>query len=216
MKKIGFVLLVFILRTCVVTPLPAQEIYNNCGMGGGGFSPKLAPSKVAELKALNKLKNRYWPPRKSDFDATVTLEKMYASGDDRKRFDENKAASIVGYVHDMKPGGIESCNCKAEDLYYRDIHIELVIHPDSNKKTQRIVVEPTPRFRKMMELQGIDWTYKAVRAKFLHRWVRIEGWMFFDAEHDKDSNNLNPSNKNAWRRTAWELHPVTNIEIADK
>ena len=191
----------------------SQEIYHDCGMEGGGFSEGLNQKKEAELRELNRWKNRYVLPGKNDFDSTVTLERMYAPGDDRARFDQRKAARIVGYVTGMKPGGIESCNCKATDLYYRDIHIELAVHPDSNKPTQRIVVEPTPRFRKMMEAKGIDWTYAAVRKAFLHKWVVIEGWMFFDAEHDKDSFNLNPKNKHAWRRTAWEIHPVTAMHL---
>jgi hypothetical protein len=35
----------------------------------------------------------------------------------------------------------------------------------------------------------------------------------FDEEHDRESENTNPGHSENWRATAWELHPVTAIQV---
>src|SRR5437016_2816499 len=65
----------------------------------------------AEARALNPLKRRMTVPRPSDIDPKVTLEAMLAPGDDTDRWSQQKAATITGYVQDVKVGGIESVNC---------------------------------------------------------------------------------------------------------
>jgi len=54
------------------------------------------------------------------------------------------------------------------------------------------------------------------RSKYLGRWVRVQGWMLFDFEHSNMAENTRPGNPKNWRGTAWEIHPVTSIEIAEK
>jgi hypothetical protein len=41
----------------------------------------------------------------------------------------------------------------------------------------------------------------------------LEGWLLFDREHAGESENTAPGRAANWRATAWELHPVTKIEI---
>lgn len=50
--------------------------------------------------------------------------------------DERKpAAELVGFVFEVKMGGSETCNCRAEEVGLRDTHIELVAGPtDSGAK----------------------------------------------------------------------------------
>ena len=78
---------------------------------------------------------------------------------------------------------------------------------------QRMVVEVSPRIRKLMSEKGINWDTKTLRDKLLGRWVKFEGWLFFDEEHANAAENTNPGRERNWRATAWEIHPVTNIEI---
>src|SRR3954447_7560668 len=79
--------------------------HHHCGLIGSATSQK--------GKALNKLKNRFDPPAASEIDSDVTLDGILTPGDDIDRFDDSKAAKIVGYVVDVKVGGTETCNCGA-------------------------------------------------------------------------------------------------------
>ena len=113
----------------------------------------------------------------------------------------------------MKRGGIESTNCRARDDADRDTHIELVIDPMHSDRSARMIVEVTPRWRYMMRERGTDWSTGTLRDQFLGRWVRVRGWMLFDTEHRARSENTVPGRAANWRATAWEIHPVTSIEV---
>jgi len=67
-----------------------------------------------------------------------------------------------------------------------------------------------------MATQGIDWSTRALRDKFLGRWVKVRGWMLFDVEHVDHKENTAPGRARNWRATAWEIHPVTSIEVAPR
>jgi hypothetical protein len=144
------------------------------------------------------------------------LQKLLEPGDDTKRWSLLKAAKITGYVYDVKPGGVETCNCKTKEIDKRDTHIEVVIDPMQNGKTKRLVVEITPHLRNIMKKKNEDWSTKNLRDKLLGRWVEFEGWLFFDEEHANQSENTNPGRERNWRATAWEIHPVTNFKIVSK
>jgi hypothetical protein len=45
-----------------------------------------------------------------------------------------------------------------------------------------------------------------------HR-VRFKGWLLFDREHADEAENTKPGRAANWRATAWEIHPVTTIEV---
>jgi hypothetical protein len=123
---------------------------------------------------------------------------------------------VIGYVKDVKPGGIETVNCKTKDKKLRDTHIELVLDAMNEDKNKVFIVEITPRLRKIMAEKGEDWSTSMIRAKYLGRWVEVEGWMFYDTEHANMSENTRPGNPKNWRATAWEIHPVTKLKVVDK
>lgn len=168
------------------------------------------------IRDLNKLKNRDQIPTEKDFDNSVTLQKILQTGNDVKRWNTSKAARIKGYVYDVKTGGVETCNCKTKDKSIRDTHIEIVLDPMNETKSKRFIVEITPRLREQMKKQGVNWSTNAIRDKFLGRWVLVEGWMFFDEEHDSQSENTSPNRESNWRATAWEIHPITKLEVIDR
>lgn len=187
---------------------PKQELKADC--------PPEGNAARAGLQVLNKLKNRCIFPTEGDIDTNVTLKAMLQPGDDRARWQASRAARITGYVYEVKPGGIETCNCKAKEPDMRDTHIELLADPVHDSKMQRVVVEVTPRMRTLMKKQGADWSTKKLRDKLLGRWVTFTGWLLFDEEHDQQAENTNPGRPRNWRATAWEIHPVTKIEISKK
>jgi hypothetical protein len=161
-------------------------------------------------RAFNALKNRTERPAPADFDPRVTLEALLAPGDDRGRWQPARAAAIEGYVvriHDADP---ESANCFSSTRV--DAHIEIARHPDA-PPAERVIVEVTPPLRDMVRQEGRDWSTAALQRDFTRARVRIEGWLFFDDEHDEESENTRPGHHANWRATAWELHPVTAITL---
>ena len=137
------------------------------------------------------------------------------SGDDTHRWSTNRGATIEGYVFFVKPGGAETCNCHASDKTLYDTHIELTVGslPSETDGSQQVIVEVTPRIRDLMNKQHIDWSTKTLKKTIQGQRVRITGWMFWDDEHRNKSENTNPHDSSNWRATAWEIHPITNIEI---
>ena len=178
--------------------------------------PLVGDARSTRVQALNVLKNRTELPSPADIDSQVTLAAILAPGDDRDRWDERRAATVTGYVFDVKPGGIETVNCHARNAADRDTHIELVVDPLHASGSQRVIVEVTPRTRVLMAARGANWSTPALRRDFLGRWVRVTGWLFFDAEHANRSAHTAPDRPDDWRATAWELHPLTAIEIAPR
>jgi hypothetical protein len=178
--------------------------FPGCSATGDASSPA--------VRALNRLKNRSAVPADSEVDSTVTLSALLAPGDDRERWNEGRAASIVGYVRDVGVGGVETVNCHAKRPDHRDTHIALVA--DSEDAGQLpVIVEVTPWWR--AHAAGADWSTDSLRAAFQGRWVRVTGWLMFDVEHQWQAEHTAPGRAGNWRATAWELHPVTRIERAD-
>ena len=118
---------------------------------------------------------------------------------------------------DVKVGGIESTNCHARAVDQRDTHIELVLDPMAGS--------PGPaRHRRGHSLAGgRSWRLKErtgqrgrCAIKLLGRWIEVRGWMLFDVEHQNQSENTAPGRERDWRATAWEIHPVTSIEVVQR
>jgi len=185
-------------------PVAAQDVYHRCGMAGSAAG--------ARARALNLLKNRYAAPAAADLDSSATLAALLAPGGDRGRWSDRRGATVVGYVRDVKPGGFETSNCLAKAREYRDTHIELVADP-ANASALPVIVEVTPRWRAMMAARGVDWSTATLRRQLLGRWVRVTGWLMFDAEHANAAMNTAPGHPHDWRATAWEVHPITDLLV---
>jgi hypothetical protein len=190
----------------------AQDVYHNCGMSGR--------TNVVRIKALNRQKNRYVAPSHQQIDSNISLRAMLQPGNDANRFRTDRAAVIVGYVVSAKPGGIESCNCWAKEVKWRDTHIDVAMNPqEASDKTRRVIVEVTPRWRAIKAKPSatgrrvVDWSTPAPASSIVGKWVIITGWMFFDGEHANAAENTHPNGKHNWRATAWEVHPMTDIQL---
>jgi hypothetical protein len=182
-----------------------MDDFDGCGMDGS--------AKTASLKKLNQLKNRYTVPQDNQIDHSITLSAMLAPGDDKTRWSSTSGAEVTGFVLDVKPGGGETCNCGKTDEGHIDAHIELVLNSTDTAGTQSVVVEVTPRLRAIMGTSGTDWSTKTLKKQFRHKWLKVRGWMTFDSQHANAAENTNPGGANNWRATAWEIHPVTDMQI---
>jgi hypothetical protein len=210
-------LLLAALITLALTQAPpnqddyVQSTGRHCGMDGD------APDTPAEKdhRILNEHKNRYTAPTAAQMDDTVHLSGMLAPGDDLDRFDAEKGARIVGFVKNVKVGGNESCNCHATKAIDRDTHIELGLSTDA-QPIERVIVEVTPRLRKQMSDQQIDWSTDALKDPsqgIMGQWVEVTGWLLFDTAHINEAENTHPGGSANWRATCWEIHPITQIKV---
>ena len=184
-----------------------MDTYRGCSLEGD--------AKRQDVRELNVLKNRSVFPDSTQIDHSVTLEAMLAPGDDRNRFNTNKAVEITGYVLDVKVGGDESCNCHERDPQYRDTHIEITLPTNETSEKQCVIVEVTPRMRELMGKKGIDWSTDNLRNTIKGKMVKVRGWLLFDEEHSKQAENTAPDNPKDWRATCWEIHPVTDIQVIE-
>jgi hypothetical protein len=196
--------IVFLASTLLDRPNNAQIAYHGCGLTGTATSPI--------LQQLNWLKNRSSIPKDKDIKPAITLDSVLATGKDTSRWSPNSAAEIEGFVYDVKPGGVESANCGAQNLNDRDTHIEIVRSLDDSGPTRRFIVEVTPRMRAVAAKQGEDWSTQTLLGIKGHK-VKVKGWMMFDFEHGDESENTAPRRSANWRATAWEIHPITSLTV---
>ena len=188
------------LAALCVAALVFAAARERCPAGGVSFT--------AGKAALSRLKNRAAAPRAEDFDPRATLAALLEPGDDRGRWSTARAARIEAYVVAVGEAGVEAANCFARS----DVHIDVAARADA-LPAERLVLEVTPRWRGAARLRGEDWSADALRRELTGRLCRFEGWLFFDAGHADESENIAPGRRGNWRATAWEIHPITRIEV---
>jgi hypothetical protein len=172
--------------------------------------PNVGIALTSNARNLHRLKNRTALPHDADFDPRVTLEAILQPGDDRNRWATDRAARLQGVVIDVAYARPEATNCY--NPCRRDIHILLAMRTNA-PKIEHVVLEVTPNIRDWASGQGIDWSEQTLQAQLVGHWCEFEGWLYFDAGHAEESENVTPHAPGNWRATAWEIHPITKITI---
>ena len=186
-----------LLLVSLVVPLAySQTAFKGC--------PAEGTAKSKKNKAQNVLKNRDEAP--TEIDESVTLRNLLLKANDKK-FDEDTAVTITGYVVEVSPGGkTETCNCGG--MSGQDMHIDVVQRRShAGNKRRHFVVEITPRWQEELGDR------KAVRKEIKGKCVQFTGFLFYDSIHADEAENTAPGRKGNWRKTAWEVHPVTSYEV---
>jgi hypothetical protein len=196
-------------------PAPGPILPADAPVDVSAFRPADCPpegdAKFERVREVNRFKNRVLGPRPSQVQR-ITMDDLRFPGPDQSRWSNEYAVELEALVVDVKPGGKETCNCHASAVNEKDTHIELAMDLAAGK-TERVVVEVTPAWRGYMASRGEDWSTAHLRQTMLGRWVRIRGWMMFDTEHEDEAENTAPGRPNNWRATAWEIHPISSIEV---
>jgi hypothetical protein len=186
----------------------SQEIMTiddqECGMEGS--------AKRQNDKQFNRLKNRFVAPTKAQIDPNFNWTNLAEFEDDRNKFSSEKGVVLRGYVLRVTMGGAETCNCNTKTPEFRDTHI--VITPDKSQTgvLNQVVIEVTPRMRSQMQAKGIDWSQEALR-KLQGKTIEVEGWLFYDYNHGNQSAKVRQKTKGVTRSTAWEIHPITRLNV---
>jgi hypothetical protein len=175
---------------------------------GTHHCPSSGLAFTAERRSFHRLKNRTTLPKETDFDSNVTLAAMLRPGADESRWSTTRAARIEGFVVSVGQAGVELANCYVR----RDIHINMALSPDA-PPNQQVVMEVTPWMKDWAQQRGWDWSAPQLKKELVGRWCAFEGWLLFDTNHAGESENIAPGRPGNWRGTAWEIHPITSLQI---
>lgn len=199
------------------TPTVIAADFSICPQSGQGVKYKQAylqknrisipctytPMTLGEIRSLHQLPNtvRALP----DADPQLTYLKQM----------ESTPIVVDAFVAMTKDGGQEGVNCGSSTRL--DTHVELVdtdaVDPKQNRDTH-VVVEVTPWFRqtftnwttaKIGESASYIGGYTAHSPAHSPGRIRVYGFLFYDEAHATGAST--------WRGTAWEIHPITKIEV---
>lgn len=192
-----------------------------CGMAGANRSGKPLD---ADETLRNPLKNRITVPDMGAIDSAVEIGNFLGPDENTKEnstvLNQNKAATVTGYIVKIVSGGAETCNCQTIDSQYYDTHIYLSDTKPGDASTSTggsptshaMIVEVTPRMRQIVKGGSDEWNTTNLQKTFPRGTkVTVTGWQFYDKEHEAQAFNIHhrPSD---WRYSCWEIHPVTAID----
>ncbi len=162
-----------------------------------------ADSKIGRI---NIMKNRSVTPSGRHTPLTMQLSEILGdfTGQDSSRFHNGTYATTTGYITSYEEKGPESCNCDegSKSAHTGDVHIYIGLSPDAPKR-ECMIVEITPAYK----LLHPDYGDKLIKGNQ----VKVTGFLLYDFEHKGNSANTCTSCKLVWRKTCWELHPVTDF-----
>ncbi len=202
--------IIFAVLLLLPLGIVAQDVLDTEGVP----CPLEGSAKRNNDQALNRLKNRYNIPQKTDIDSNFNWTELAKFEDDRDKFSAKKAAILRGYVLRVRMSEKETCNCNSENPDFRDTHIILVPNKENKGVLNQIVVEVTPRMRLLMQKKGVDWSQPALK-KLVGRTIEVQGWLMYDRKHGDQSAKVMQKTKGVTRSTAWEIHPITSLKIVN-
>jgi len=167
----------------------------------------------AQTRHLRALKDRVEPPDQvRDVDMTFFADLPHRPPMQERAALEAQGVRMEGWVQRILLSGDG------------DIHLELAEQRRTvnDRDTVYVVAEITPPWRQHRR----GWAYESLLVAFRPnrggpsawdagpRRVRLTGWLTYDHPYDKPVSSWSLLHDKA-RRTGWEIHPVTSIELWD-
>jgi hypothetical protein len=181
-----------------------------------GACPPQGDATKAKIQQLNTLRARLEEPSDDDYDDTADVNALIEPGDDSQRWQNDTAVEITAFVVNIRDGGPTSANCHSPNAADHDTILDLSPGQSVSDPSHRVLAVITPQWRRLMAKNGIDWSMAGIRAKYLQQNVKVRGWLLFNSEAAARSLNTAPlAGAGVTRATAWEIHPVTGIELSD-
>jgi len=192
------------------------------GLGGGALSALFAATHTAQHYYLTaqhdyliaqknrvELPSHYEPLTFAAFLTLPALPADYGAADwEIVRDYTQRAVSVEGYIAELIPAG-DGATYGRLPFLEGDLHLHLreTRQPGCfplGTRGEQLVTEVTPHFQP----PKTGWSYN-VLLDLCHRQVRVRlsGWLLHDYGHVRNVGD--------WRASAWEIHPVTNIEVWD-
>ncbi len=169
----------------------------------GLATPGTRKADLFVLKAVYKI------PHASELNGH-SIEEFLEPGDDTDRWYEGAAVEMDVFIGDVYAAEVEDCNCRKTGDDMMDTRILMYAQDSNMKKRYSMVGEVTPRIKALKKSKGLDWSTSALK-QYKGTWMRVRGWLLFDWMHSGNAVNTKPRGRALWRTTAWELHPLTDI-----
>ncbi len=160
-----------------------------------------SPSDIA--KRMNVLKNR--DITNGVANPNIVADSILKGGpEDTGKYKNSDYATVTGYVLGADDAGPESCNCFSNDTNKQNIKIYIGQNLSSWKDSV-FVVEITPPFKKLHREINAD---GLIGLK-----ITVTGKMMYNFEAKKFALNACSKCRTTDRKTAWEICPVTDIQV---
>lgn len=184
---------------------------------GSAPCPPEGDATKAKVQRYNAKAARTDEASDDDIDDTADIGALIAPGDDTLRWEADTAVEVTAFLLDVRDGGPTSANCHSGNPANYDTILDLSPSPNFSDSSHRIIAVITPQWRRIAARNGADWSTRAIRARYVQRTVTIRGWLLFNADAAARSVNTAPlAGIGITRATAWEIHPVTWIELNDE
>lgn len=182
--------------------------------GGSAECPPQGDATRPEMQKLNQARARLDEVSDGDVDDTVTMESLSEPGDDSLRWQDGQGAEITAYVIDVRDGGPSSSNCHSPRNADHDTILVLAPTPNTLDRAHHLYAVVTPQIRREAAADRVDWSTGALRAQYLQQWVIVRGWLLFNPDAAPTSLHTGTlGGPTLTRMTAWELRPVTSLEV---
>jgi hypothetical protein len=153
-------------------------------------------------KHVNTMKNRNIVPGKVN--ANITIDSILKGmPEDTGMYKPDECVTITGYVLGADDAGPESCNCFSRDSSKQNI-VLYVGNSVFSGKDSVFVVEITAKY-KANHLTSADVLFG--------KKITVTGYMMYNFEMRKMALNACKKCRTTDRKTAWEICPVTDIQI---
>ena len=169
-------------------------------------------SHTAQHRYLTEQKNRqdipahYQSMTFAEFRALPVVPERYTTSDwETVRTQTQRSVSLEGYIAEVLRAADGATYGRPPEQGDFHVHLREAKVPHcwpAGPQNQQIVTEITPHFQP----PRTGWSYETLRDLCQRQFrVRISGWLLHDYPHLKDVGD--------WRASAWEIHPVMNIEV---
>ena len=181
-------------------------------MGATGVPGSASGSHTAQHRYLTEQKNRqdipahYQSMTFAEFRALPVVPERYTTSDwETVRTQTQRSVSLEGYIAEVLRAADGATYGRPPEQGDFHVHLREAKVPHcwpAGPQNQQIVTEITPHFQP----PRTGWSYETLRDLCQRQFrVRISGWLLHDYPHLKDVGD--------WRASAWEIHPVMNIEV---
>jgi hypothetical protein len=171
-------------------------------------------SHTAQHRYLTEQKNRqdipvhYEPVTFAEFLALPVVPERHTTSDwEMVRTQTQRSVRLEGYIAEVMRAADGTTYGRPPEQGDFHVHVREAKRPHcwpEGPQKQQIATEVTPHFQP----PRTGWAYETLRDLCQRQVrVRISGWLLHDYPHLKDVGD--------WRASAWEIHPVTNIEVWD-
>ncbi|MFN3476379.1 MAG: hypothetical protein ACK4Z6_02330 [Candidatus Methylomirabilales bacterium] len=192
-----------------VRRLQAEGVLGPSELGGSGaLAPAAQLSYLIEQKNRVAIPSRYEPLTFGEFLALPSLPAEYTASDwGLVLAHTGRSVSLEGYIAEVIPAMDGATYGRPPEEGGVHLHLRETRQPGcfpGGPRGRQLVAEVTPHFHP----PKTRWAYDAL-LDLCQRQVRVRllGWLLHDYQHVQDVG--------VWRASAWEIHPVTKIEIWD-